>query len=251
MSDLVAFVGCNHRSVVDAPLFFSEFVLLSLLAGILAVDERAGWQGLLSQPVVAGTLAGVLIGEPETGMAVGVVLELIFLSVMPMRGTRRADGLAGGIVGAGTACMLLHHTGDPRFFFVTSTGVLVGLIAAEVAPMLTGPLNRFRDRTIGGFQPVDDPLRLVRKLGVYHTLATAYHIGVEGLVVLVMLPVAVASGHAFTGLVEGPVNVGATTWLELLPGLGVAALIQTYWQKHAIRFLVLVACVTWVVLWIR
>ena len=84
---------------MNTPFFFEEIVLLSLLAGILAIDDKAGWQSLLSQPLFAGVVVGMLLGEVTTALKVGLVLELVWLSVMPMRATRRPDAVAGAVVG--------------------------------------------------------------------------------------------------------------------------------------------------------
>ena len=48
-------------------------MLYTMLGGFLAVDHRAGWQGLLAQPVFAAAVIGFIVGEVEIALAVGAV----------------------------------------------------------------------------------------------------------------------------------------------------------------------------------
>ena len=88
----------------------SPFLLLSLVAGALAVDERAGWQSLLGQPIFSALLVGVITGQMYVALATGLVLELIWLSIMPMRGVKHPNRVTGGIVGGrhGGAHLPIH-----------------------------------------------------------------------------------------------------------------------------------------------
>ena len=83
---------------VSIPFTLEEILLLSALGGLLALDERVGWQSLLSQPVISGAVVGFVFGDFVTGVSVGVVLELVWLSILPMRGMRRPDAVAAFVV---------------------------------------------------------------------------------------------------------------------------------------------------------
>ncbi|HSE26841.1 MAG TPA: PTS sugar transporter subunit IIC [Gemmatimonadales bacterium] len=82
---------------------------LAALAGVTAWATVAGVdlvsvpQGLLSRPLVVGALAGCILGEPGTGLAAGVALELYALDVMPVGAARYPDygaATAGATVAA-------------------------------------------------------------------------------------------------------------------------------------------------------
>jgi PTS system mannose-specific IIC component len=67
------------------------------------VDLVSVPQGLLSRPLVAGTVAGWLVGDPAAGLQVGVALELYALDVMPVGAARYPDygaATAGAAVAA-------------------------------------------------------------------------------------------------------------------------------------------------------
>ncbi len=54
-----------------------NILLLSLLGGVLAVDGTSVGQFMVSRPLVAGVLAGWLLGDPMSGLWVGGILELL------------------------------------------------------------------------------------------------------------------------------------------------------------------------------
>lgn len=227
-----------------------SFLLFSLIGGVLAVDDRAGWQSLLAQPVFAGFLIGLLSGQPQTGIAVGVLLELVWLSILPMRGIRRPDQIAGGVVGAGTACMLLNSTGDPRFGFLISIGVFTGLLSGIGALWLAKPLYKFKDMKLSAF--ANSPRALdPRALGRMHLLQTASIFLIEMVMILVFLSLSLVLGEWISSFVHKSILDGTRFWSLLMPVFGIAALVQIYWHKFSIRFLFLSMTLMLLILWIR
>ncbi|MCL4866613.1 MAG: PTS sugar transporter subunit IIC, partial [Gemmatimonadales bacterium] len=81
--------------------------LLALAAwGSLVGLDLASWpQLMLSRPIVAGGVAGLLLGDPVAGLTVGSLLELFALDVLPIGATRYPDfgvaALAGVALAAG------------------------------------------------------------------------------------------------------------------------------------------------------
>jgi mannose/fructose/N-acetylgalactosamine-specific phosphotransferase system component IIC len=53
-----------------------HIALLGLWGGFLALERRAFLQAMLSRPLVAATVAGLALGDAETGVAIGVFFEL-------------------------------------------------------------------------------------------------------------------------------------------------------------------------------
>src|SRR4029434_5431677 len=80
-----------------------DILLIALVAGLLAIDDRAGWQSLLGEPVFSSLIVGLILGAVAPALQVGVVLQLAWLSIGAARGTRRPHTGVGGIVGAASA----------------------------------------------------------------------------------------------------------------------------------------------------
>jgi PTS system mannose-specific IIC component len=74
---------------------------LVLAWGVLAGLDLVSWpQMMLSRPVVAGGVAGALLGDPVAGVTVGALLELYALEVVPIGATRYPDFSPGAVAGA-------------------------------------------------------------------------------------------------------------------------------------------------------
>ena len=84
-------------------------VLLSILAGAVALDTTAAFQLMFSQPLVAGTCAGLIVGYPEVGLLVGTVLQLVWVGTLPVGGTPFPDTGLAAVVGAGLAALLISR----------------------------------------------------------------------------------------------------------------------------------------------
>ena len=234
------------------PFTFEDIVILTGLAGLMAIDERAGWHSLFAQPVFAAALVGLVFDEFNVAVSVGLILELVWLSILPMRGTRRPDAVAGAVVGAGAACLLVRHTGDPRTVLVVSLCAVMGLICGEFAGALGRRFHAVRERALGGFiQTVTDRTVVAPWLTMYMLGSVCFVFTAEAILVGVMLPATVFAAEWITGSISGAFTSGAQVWADLVPALGAGAIIQTYWHKQQNRFLILCAGITLLLLWFR
>ena len=80
---------------------------LSLLGGLLALDETAFAQTWLAQPLPAALAAGLVLGDPVAALLPGVLMQLLVLANLPVGGTASLDatsatvGVVGGTLLAG------------------------------------------------------------------------------------------------------------------------------------------------------
>jgi mannose/fructose/N-acetylgalactosamine-specific phosphotransferase system component IIC len=112
-----------------------ELLLLVLLGGLVALDGTALGQFMVSRPLVAATLAGGLLGDPMSGLVVGGVLELFYLSVLPVGGARFPEGGPAAVVGAATAAAAPEMAG-------LVAGVSIGLAWGALGGLTVGWLRR-------------------------------------------------------------------------------------------------------------
>lgn len=87
--------------------FSLQAVLLLLIWGTLVgLDLVSVPQAMISRPLVAGTVAGWLVGDVEAGLRIGVLFELFALDVLPVGAVRYPDygpaTVAAVALGAGT-----------------------------------------------------------------------------------------------------------------------------------------------------
>ncbi len=87
--------------MTDLPI--AALLVWATLAGL---DLASVLQGLLNRPLVAGGVAGVIVGDPASGLAIGGALELFALDVLPVGSARYPDygaaAVAAVTLGAGT-----------------------------------------------------------------------------------------------------------------------------------------------------
>ncbi len=108
----------------------AELALIFLLGGIVATDTTAAFQVLVSHPLVACTLAGLILGDLQVGLTMGVLLELPWLAEVPVGGVRINEGNVGALVSATLAVVLSRAVNRPEVvFFVT---ILWGIAVAFV-----------------------------------------------------------------------------------------------------------------------
>jgi PTS system mannose-specific IIC component len=111
-----------------------EFAVLLAWGVVTGVDLVSFLQAMVARPLVAATVAGAILGDPTSGVLVGVVLELFALEVLPVGGARYPDygpaAAAAAVVVAGGGWEML------------GLGVVVGLAVAQVGEWTVVVLRR-------------------------------------------------------------------------------------------------------------
>ena len=103
-----------------------ELLRLGLVGGLLGLDGTSAGQFMVSRPLVAGAVAGWVVGDPLTGIAVGAVLELYLLVAFPTGGSAFPEGATATVVAVGTATAFDVPGALP-------VGLALGLVWGQVA----------------------------------------------------------------------------------------------------------------------
>ncbi len=122
------------------------WIQLTMLGGLVALDGTSVGQFMLSRPLVAATLAGWIMGDPLTGLQVGVLLELLFLAILPAGGARFPDVGPAALVGAVAAV----HTPGPGGL---ALAVLLALVWGEVGGSTITVLRHLNGRLAPDLDP--------------------------------------------------------------------------------------------------
>lgn len=101
---------------------------------VVALDLAIAPQGLLNRPIVAATVAAALVGDVQTGLLVGMVLELYAFDVMPVGAARYPD------LGTAAVPAAVLAVGAPAGWEVG----LAGLIALPLALLGGWALHQVR-----------------------------------------------------------------------------------------------------------
>ena len=111
-------------------------VLLALFGGVVAVDGVSAGQLMVSRPIVAGAIAGLLAGDAATGLQVGVLLELFLLVAVPAGGGRMPEWGVAAVVAVAAA------TASPGAGGL-ALGVAAGLLWGDVASRTQSGVRRW------------------------------------------------------------------------------------------------------------
>lgn len=88
-----------------------NWVVAWVVGGVLGLDGTSFPQAMLSRPIVAGTIAGAIAGDPAQGVMIGAVLEAFYLAILPIGAARYPE--AGTATAAATFAWAWAQPVDP------------------------------------------------------------------------------------------------------------------------------------------
>lgn len=110
------------------------YLLLVVLGGLVAIDGTGCGQFMVSRPLVAATLGGLLVGAPAAGAAVGLILEAFHLTVLPVGAASYPEGAAAAVT-AGAVFGLLGG-GAPEIVTIALFFLLWSRLAGETVRLM-------------------------------------------------------------------------------------------------------------------
>ena len=103
----------------------SDVVLLLAWGTLVGMDLVSVPQMMIARPLVAGAIAGALLGDLATGLRLGVVFELFQFDILPVGAARYPEYGPATVVAVAVA----HWSGGPVAMGVgAGLGLLVGLL---------------------------------------------------------------------------------------------------------------------------
>jgi mannose/fructose/N-acetylgalactosamine-specific phosphotransferase system component IIC len=78
----------------------NEWIPIFILGGLVALDSTEAFQTMFSQPLVIGPLVGFLLGDVSCGLKIGILLQLMYIWVMPIGTATFPDPATGSVVGS-------------------------------------------------------------------------------------------------------------------------------------------------------
>jgi mannose/fructose/N-acetylgalactosamine-specific phosphotransferase system component IIC len=200
---------------------FLDVLQISLLAGLIGLDRLAFGQFMISQPIVAAPIVGLVMGDLNTGLLIGAVLELFWLRGLPVGGHVPKDATLAAILTAALAVGASPGRGTPDVAWMAWVFLWMGLLMSP-APALDRWVRRKNAFLIDVAQSEGGFGRGIARavwmgLGVFYL----YYFGLT-LTVLWLTAGALQSAY---GLLSPALLPGLRLFFFLIPAMGVASLL--------------------------
>src|SRR5207249_8881994 len=134
-------------------------ILIALLVWgtLVGIDLVSLPQMMIARPLVAGTIAGAILGDIPTGLKLGVIFELLQYDILPVGAVRYPEYGPATVAAVATA----HAAGTLGL----GLGAVVGLVTGLVGGISIHLLRRVNSRVVNGAAAAlesGDPRALVR-----------------------------------------------------------------------------------------
>lgn len=205
-----------------------QVLLLTCLAFWMIIDQIT--VGILcNYPLLIGMVAGIIMGDIQTGLVVGATLQLMVLGVGTYGGASMPDFMTGAIVGTAYAVM----TGR-GINFAIGLAVPVGLLMVQL-DVLARFLNVFFLHRVDHFIKLDDTKHAARNV-VYGVFPWGLSRAIPVFVMLIV-------GERFIRQLLAVTPTWLTDGLKvsggILPVVGIAILLRYLPTKRFLAFLVI------------
>jgi len=105
-----------------------ENLYIGLLGSLLILDTTVAFQFLISQPLIACTLIGWFLGDAQLGLQVGIYLQLLWLSSIPVGAAIIPEGNVAAIIVS--ALVLRYNQDNINFNMVLICALLFGILVS-------------------------------------------------------------------------------------------------------------------------
>ncbi len=116
-----------------------DLALIAACGGLVGLDRRGAFQVMISQPLVAVPLLGMALGDLETGLWLGAILQLLWMSSMLFGANTPPNETLSSMVAGGMVLLYGEH--------IAKADVGVWTLAILLAVPL-GPLGRRIDERL-------------------------------------------------------------------------------------------------------
>ncbi len=204
---------------------------LLLMAGIVAMDTTSGPQFLVSEPLVSCSVLGLLFGNPEAGLMLGIIFQLLWLGYLPLGGECFTDNNMAAFISTASLFSAAEIFGFDGLEFKAALipimlyGVMVGIIGIRIRNFERRLNGIQSEKLLSGFERGENPLLMRR-----HFTGICYAFIKGILMALVFVPIGVLLCRTVRFL--PPLLFDSMSMaLVLIWGTVAASAVLFYWKK--------------------
>ena len=136
-----------------------SWLWIALLGGGIGLDSTAFPQIMVSRPLVAGAITGLLFGRPYEGMLLGAVLEVFHIATLPIGAARYPEAGTAAVSGAAAYLFVTVELEVPTLFLAS----VFALAWERIAGASVVLVRRANERLVIDAARVADPARAITR----------------------------------------------------------------------------------------
>jgi PTS system mannose-specific IIC component len=127
-----------------------EILAISLWGGIVALDTTAAFQFMISHPIISSSVVGLILGNFPVGFIIGIVLELIWLSELPIGAAKFAQGNIGATNAAAIAILTIEQTSrtTPSVAFALISSIIISTVGGQLVVLMRNMNSKIYDHIL-------------------------------------------------------------------------------------------------------
>ncbi len=222
-----------------------DILLASLWGGIVALDTTAVLQIMVSRPMVACSIIGLILGNFQLGFTIGILLELLYISELPVGGANFAESNVGSAAAAAIAILTVRQFPD-RVNIIIAGSLLLAAIISWCGGKLVRLMRRINSRVYDSILKKELITPWHINLGQFYGITLAFMLGFS----CVFLSALVFAGISPMILEQAPLKVDQIMHPAIggLLAAGCIFLVHLFWTQGERRRLLAVGVVIGVIL---
>lgn len=181
-----------------------------------------GWQ-CLNRPIVIAPIAGLVLGDFQTGIIMGAGLESVFMGISAIGGSIPADATSASLIAVAYA-VLTGATVDSGLALALPIGTLLASVGAIVMSLLSNPLAPYWEKV--AVRGKNNELAI--KSVLFSILMTA----VNAVVIFAAVAFGVEGLNGFLASLPSWVMTGLGAASGMMLAVGFAILTSMIWSKE-------------------
>lgn len=201
-------------------------VAAAAIYALFSLDHFAVGPFLLSRPIVIGPIVGALAGQPDAGLAIGLLAEALWIAVPPAGPAQWDVGLFAALAALWAADMQPNVDKRPFLAAAALVAFPLAMLGRRVDAWARRQVRPWTDRAMGGLRrgeggPLSLSLALSSALWVFKS-------------VLIFLVFSSLGGALYMALIQSVFSIGGlTTAWNLWACLAVAAVVNHFLARLA------------------
>lgn len=202
---------------------------VSFLGAFFSADSTAVGQVMISRPIFCGPIIGLVLGDIETGLKIGMIMELIWITVIPMGVSLPPDSAIVTVIATYLAANFQPETGGNGYLvFYLLLIIPVGIIfkKLDIIHRKYNSIFVFRmEQKIdeGDFAYIDK----ITYLSALFFLLKAF------IFLIIVITAASLIAPRLYGIVPGNVRDSLNILVYILPSVGLGTAMTTFFFKKS------------------